>query len=368
MNLVFIGLTLSSSWGNGHATTYRALLKALAARGHHITFLEEDQPWYADNRDLPRPGYCELYFYRDPADLCLRFEAMVKGADAVMVGSYVPHGSEVGAWTCSTASGPVFFYDIDTPVTLAALSHGGCAYVSREVVPLYDAYLSFSGGPTLDRLCEEFGARAAHAFYCSVDPDLYYPEPETVRVWDLGYMGTYSPDRQPTLEELLIGPARQLEKRSFIVAGPQFPSDTQWPLNVYYTPHLPPVRHRHFYNAQRYTLNVTRADMVAAGYSPSVRLFEAAACGTPIISDYWPGLETLLEPGEEILTAGSTAEVIWILANVTDATRIELGERARRKVLTQHTAAHRAIQLETLLGHAPTAPATIINTAEAMVS
>jgi spore maturation protein CgeB len=187
--------------------------------------------------------------------------------------------------------------------------------------------------------------------YCSVDPELYYPQPEAV-VWDLGYMGTYSDDRQPTLNALLIESARAWPAGRFTVAGPQYPSSVRWPANIEYTPHLPPSEHRAFYNRQRYTLNVTRADMIASGYSPSVRLFEAAACATPIISDCWRGIETLLVPGREILLASRAAEVLDIVRKLSEDERVAIGRRARARVLAEHTAAHRAEQLETYVQEA----------------
>jgi spore maturation protein CgeB len=185
----------------------------------------------------------------------------------------------------------------------------------------------------------------ARALYCSVDSTLYYPEPGAVR-WDLGYMGTYSDDRQPALTELLLAPARHWPDGRFAVAGPQYPESIRWPRNVRRIQHLPPAKHRAFYNAQRFTLNLTRADMVAAGYSPSVRLFEAAACGTPIISDAWEGLETLFRPGREILIARSAAEVLGWVRDLPASERLRIGERARKRVLAEHTSAHRAAELE----------------------
>jgi spore maturation protein CgeB len=218
-------------------------------------------------------------------------------------------------------------------------------YLTPALVERYDLYLSFTGGPTLERLEREWGSPCARALYCSVDPDLYFPEP-AVRRWDLGYMGTYSVDRQPALNRLLVTPARRWAAGRFTVAGPQYPATIRWPANVLRTEHLAPRDHRAFYNAQRFTLNVTRADMVAAGWSPSVRLFEAAACGTPIVSDPWPGIEEVLTPDEEILICRSGAEVLEILRDMPEAQRRAVGARARARVMREHTAAHRAAELE----------------------
>lgn len=343
MRLVVLGLSLSSSWGNGHATTYRALLSAFAARGHEVLFLERDVPWYAGQRDLADPGYCRLAFYDVLADLRQWSEALA-GADAVMVGSYVPDGIIVGRFVQEVAEGTTAFYDIDTPVTLAALEQGDCTYLTPELVGGYDVYLSFTGGPTLDRIEREFGSPAARALYCSVDPAAYRPL-DVPKRWDLSYLGTYSPDRQPMLDRLLIEPARALPDMRFVVAGPQYPADIDWPSNVDRIEHLPPPEHAAFYCSSRYTLNVTRADMIKAGWSPSVRLFEAAATGTPIVSDMWPGIGSLFDPDSEILLADHPDSVIRILRN----DNLALGRAARSRVLGVHSAAHRAAELESYL-------------------
>ncbi len=347
MKLVILGLSITSSWGNGHATTYRGLVRELVKRGHRVLFLERDVEWYAAHRDLPAPPYGRTELYESVADLKARFGRDLEQADAVIVGSYVPDGVEVGRYVTQDASGLSAFYDIDTPVTLAKLARGDYEYLSPDLVKRYDLYLSFTGGPTLERLEREYGSPCARPLYCSVDPALYYPE-EVPQQWDLGYLGTYSEDRQPPLERLLLEPARRRPHRRFVVAGSQYPDGIIWPDNVAHTEHLPPAEHRGFYNAQRFTLNITRADMVRAGYAPSVRLFEAAACGVPIISDSWPGLETFFTPDEEILLAETPEDTLRYLA-MPEAERREVGARARSRVLRKHTAARRAQELEAYL-------------------
>jgi spore maturation protein CgeB len=213
------------------------------------------------------------------------------------------------------------------------------------LIPRYALYLSFTGGPILEQLEQTYGARLACPLYCSVDPTLYYPERRD-QLYDLGYMGTYSADRQPALERLLLEPAQRWRQGRFVVAGPQYPAAVQWPDNVQRLEHLPPAAHGDFYNAQRFTLNITRADMVRTGYAPSVRLFEAAACATPIISDYWTGLETFFTPGKEILISQSPQDTLRYLHHLSTAERCALGECARRRVLAEHTAARRAETLE----------------------
>jgi spore maturation protein CgeB len=345
MNIVMLGLSITSSWGNGHAVTYRSLIRALAARGHDVLFLERDMPWYADNRDLPVPPYGRTVLYANLDELRAVHADAVVGADLVIVGSYVAEGQAVCAWVTATAHGVRAFYDIDTPVTLDALARGQCAYLTAALIPHFDLYLSFSGGPVLDILQTQYGAPLARPLYCSVDPDFYYPELTNVR-HDLGYMGTYSADRQPLLERLLLEPARQLPDMRFAVVGPQFPDHIAWPANVERTEHLAPDGHRAFYNSLRFTLNVTREAMARAGYSPSVRLFEAAASGTPMISDYWPGLETFFKPDEEILIAHETDDVVEMLSGMSDERREAIGARAREVARTHHSSAQRAREVE----------------------
>lgn len=357
LNIVILGLTITSSWGNGHATTYRGLVRELVRRGHKILFLERDVEWYSSNRDMPKPPFGKTALYDDLDDLKDRFTGEIRAADAVIIGSYVQEGIELGEWVRSVNDQVVAFYDIDTPVTLASLQRGTNEYLSKQLIPKYDLYLSFTGGPTLKLIEKKFGSPMARALYCSFDPDIYFPEAQAV-IWDLGYMGTYSADRQPTLERLLLEPARRQRDATFVVAGPQYPAKIAWPRNVKRIDHLSPREHRKFYNSQRFTLNVTRQDMIAAGYSPSVRLFEAAACGTAIISDYWKGLDELFAEDEEILI-GRTADDVLRFLSMPDHERHAIGRAARRRVVHEHTARHRAFELESYLFELLLRPAAI---------
>lgn len=343
MKFVIIGLSVTSSWGNGHATTYRALLKELYRQGHEILFLEKDLPYYAANRDMPYPDFCRLGLYLTNEELFAHYKKEVSAADVVIVGSYVQQGINVGKWVIKTAKGVKAFYDIDTPVTLAKLAREDYEYISPELISEYDLYLSFSGGPILKHIENYYGSPAARALYCSVDPENYYPE-EHSKIWQMGYLGTYSIDRQPGLDRLLSRPAISFPEKNFVVAGPQYPENSNWPKNVERIEHLPPEKHRAFYNSQKFTLNITRADMIKAGFSPSVRLFEAAACGVSIISDYWEGLTSLFEEGKEILIARSSDDVMTYFS-MDENDRIAMGLRCREKVLQHHTARARVKEL-----------------------
>lgn len=352
MKIAILGLTITSSWGNGHATTYRSLCKALHQRGHHIDFLERDVEWYRSNRDMPEPTFCAAHLYedwdRDGRALALK---LASEADVVVLGSYFPDGIAAADLLFEQLRKPVLFYDIDTPITMAALrSEGAAAYLRAADIPRFAAYMSFTGGPALGELMTRFGSPFAVPLYCSVDPEkhrLTNPDPRYRS--DLSYLGTYAADRQPKLMELLNRTAERLPSSRFVVAGPQYPADTAWAPNVLHLPHVSPPEHSAFYSSSRFTLNLTRRDMVEAGYSPSVRLFEASACQAAIISDNWPGLETFLTPGEEILLARDSDDIVNILSQITDEQRQRVGHNARERILASHTAMHRAAEFEAIV-------------------
>lgn len=355
--IVFIGLSLSSSWGNGHATTYRSLLRGLEERGCRITFLERDVPWYAAHRDLADPDFCSLQFYSSVEQLVHSYGRLIRAADAVIIGSYVPEGVAVIDEVAGLGPRRLCFYDIDTPVTLARLDKGDEDYIAARQMGLFDLYFSFSGGQVLTTLETRHGVRKAVALHCSVDPERYHNTGQPME-WDLGYLGTYSVDRQPALERLLIEPARCLPGMKFVVAGPQFPPGLEWPDNVERIDHVAPHEHASFYSRQRFTLNLTRSDMVKAGWSPSVRLFEAAACRVPVISDSWRGLDGLLPENEAIVIAHDANDVISALTGLSQIRRDRIARKAADIVLTQHTGWARAGELvEALQAVGPVSPA-----------
>ena len=361
MKIVFYGLTITSSWGNGHATTYRALCKALGQRGHRILFIEKDVEWYRAHRDLPKPEFCAVQLYDDWSESAPTLLAASKDADVVVVGSYFPDAIAATRSLLEAGYGPVLFYDIDTPVTLAALrGQGKTDYLDGALIPHYSSYLSFSGGPSLVALEQEFGSPHAVGFYCSVDPLLYQRTAvhENYRC-DLSYLGTYAADRQSKLVEYLNRPAELLPEQRFVVAGPQYPAETVWNPNVRTMDHVAPADHPAFYSSSRFTLNLTRADMIAAGFSPSVRLFEASACGAAILSDDWAGLDQFLEPHQEVLLPCDGYEVGHILREMPDSERNRIGSAARERILAQHTAHHRALEFEAIVAHSPK-PATVL--------
>ncbi len=340
MKIVFIGLSLSSSWGNGHATTYRSLMRALAHRGHDCIFLECERPWYRSNQDLTDPDFCRLCFYTDLIEL-QQFAQEIRSSDLVIVGSFIGEGIAVGDYVLQEARGVTAFFDIDTPVTLKAVERGDCSYLHAMQMARYDLYLSFSGGPRLFELSRRFGVKRPRALYCSSE----LPLVESCPLYDLTYMGTYSADRQPGLDELLVSVAAALPERQFLIAGPQYPDTSSWPSNIKHLSHISPQDHQHFYASSRFTLNITRADMRRFGFSPSVRLFEAAAAGAPIISDSWEGIDSIFDPGREICLASGRDDVLACL-DMTEPERMSLRKAARARFEQAHLPNKRACDLE----------------------
>lgn len=342
--IIFIGLSITSSWRNQHASTYRALIQGLHRLGQKVLFLERDQPCYASNRDAPVLSFCQSRLYLDVDELRARYTPRIRAAAAVIVGSRVDEGREVCDWVLDHATGVRAFYDIDASATLVGLQNDSCKYLRASQVPAFDVILSFAGGSALQRMEREFGAERARRLYCGVDVDLHRPA-GLRRDIDLGYLGIYSDDRQPVLEQLLNEPARRSPKRRFAVAGPGYPSQLSWPKNVQRIDHMVPGSHAQFYGRQRFTLHLTHADMRRADYSPSVSLLEAAACGTPIISDEWDGIDELLEPGKEILLAHSAEEVTHYLESISDAQAEQIAAAARERVCARDSSVARAEEL-----------------------
>lgn len=352
MKIVIFGLSITSAWGNGHATTFRSLVRSLHARGHRVVFFEKDLEWYASNRDLPDPPFCQTRIFQDWETIlpCARRE--MKDCDVAMVGSYFPDGLRAIDEVLDSPAPVKAFYDIDTPITVAQLRDKGTTdYLQGNQISGFDLYFSFTGGPMLRELENNFGARRAVPLYCSVDAEEYHAWPVHKRYQsDMSYMGTYAPDRQPKIEELFCAPARQLPQHSFLLAGPQYPRELRWPANVRRIRHLNPRWHARFYSSSRLTLNVTRRAMVQAGYSPSVRLFEAAACAATLVSDNWPGLDEFFVPGQEILVPSAAGDVVSYLAETDEAELRRIGRQAQERVLAEHTAERRAEQFQQYVG------------------
>ncbi len=349
MKLTIFGLTVTSSWGNGHATLWRGLIRALASAGHEIVFVERDVSWYAAHRDLTELPGARLLLYTDWAEL-LAQRAGLLDADALIVTSYCPDAVAAARLIADDARGVSVFYDLDTPVTLARLATGeAVAYLPPEGLGSFDLVLSYTGGEALTALRDQLGARRTAPLYGHVDPDAHRPvTAQAMFSGDLSYLGTYAADRQAMLTELFIAPAAASPARRFVLGGSGYPADFPWQRNIFFMSHVAPPDHPAFFSSSRLTLNVTRRDMAAMGWCPSGRLFEAAACGAPIISDDWAGLSSFFAPGEEILIAHSAADTLAALTYSNDELR-RIARRARDRVLAEHSSARRAAELVELI-------------------
>ncbi len=346
MRIVIFGLTVSSSWGNGHATPYRAIIKALSAAGHDVVFYEKDVPYYAAHRDLPDPQFCKLVLYDSWEDVRHGAIANAKESDIVLTASYCPEGARINEEVLELSRPLRVYYDLDAPVTLAKLRAGETVeYVAAEQLREFDLVLSWTGGRALNELRSRWGAAEARPLFGCVDPDVYTRQEhrEEFRC-DLSYMGTDAKDRQEKLDELFLEPSRRREDFSFLLAGSLYPWGWQWGSNVKKMEHVSPADHPALYSSSRCTLNLTRAEMAASGYCPSGRFFEAAACASPILTDWFDGLDKFFTPEEELLVVHSAKDTLNAL-ELGDNELARMAGRARERTLDEHTGRHRAEEL-----------------------
>lgn len=369
MKIVFFGLTISSSWGNGHATLLRGLFKALTARGHRIVFFERDVPYYAAHRDFVESPDIELHLYRDWHDIAPAARRAVNEADVAVVTSYCPDGINASELVVSSNVNLRVFYDLDTPVTLEALQNGQqLTYIGAGKLYDFDLVLSYTGGAALTALEDQLGARRVVPLFGSVDPEIHHPACSLSGYQaDLSYLGTYAADRQRALDELFIQVARRLPRKRFIVGGSKYPIDFPWRQNIWYVQHVAPSAHAGFFCSSPLTLNITRGAMARMGYCPSGRLFEAAACGVAILSDDWEGLDTFFQPGREIIVARTTEDVIAAM-QLPKEELASIAQAGRERVLNSHTAAHRAAELERIFNESVSVPVMEIFNRKQMVA
>ncbi|HEV2397645.1 MAG TPA: glycosyltransferase [Candidatus Sulfotelmatobacter sp.] len=349
MRIVIFGLTVSSSWGNGHATIWRGLCRALGRNGHEVVFFEKDVPYYSSHRDLTNPPEYKLRLYQGWSDVEKASERALEESDCAIVTSYCPDARVAADIVLDSATFKIF-YDLDTPVTLNRLKREGeVEYIPTYGLSPFDLVLSYTGGKALQELKRQLGAHRVAPLYGSVDPNVHSRVPAEFRFHsDFSYLGTYAEDRQSQLHELFLNPAKRLSDKKFCIAGAQYPSDFPWSSNIFFVRHLPPPEHPAFYSSSRLTLNITRQAMAAMGFCPSGRLFEAAACGTPIVSDYWEGLESFFTPGKEILIARSAQDAIAAIRLEEDELR-RVALASQERALTEHSADRRAAELIALI-------------------
>lgn len=345
MKLAIFGLTISSSWGNGHATLWRGLCRALTGAGHEVVFFERDVPYYRAQRD-EGPYGCDWVLYDDWMNVVRKAERIVSDCDVAMVTSYCPDASEACRLVLGSRVGTKAFYDLDTPVTLARLARGEAVeYLPSFGLGDFDLVLSYAGGPALDELRSRLRARRVAPLYGSVDVTGYRPvSPSDTFAGDMSYLGTFASDRHDSFRAYFLDLARELPERSFVLGGALYPEACSFPPNVRHFRHVPPSEHPSFFCSSGLTLNITRKPMRELGWCPSGRLFEAAACGAAIVSDSWEGLDSFFEPGREILLAESADDVRAAL-DLGAVERDRIGRRARERALAEHCAEARAKQL-----------------------
>lgn len=364
MKITIFGLTISSSWGNGHATPYRAIIRALHRMGHTVHFFEKDVPYYSARRDFYSCDYCDLTLYYDWAQVRNNALRIAAESDVVMTASYLPEGQRISADVLDLAGPLRVFYDLDTPITLAKMENTGVEYLRRDQLPGFDLVLSFTGGRVLQQLERDYGARMARPLYGCVDPDVYMrcrPSPEFT--CELSYMGTYAPDRQTKVNELFLEPARRNPARQLVLAGSMYPRDWQWPANIRILEHVSPHQHPEFYSSSRLTLNITRAEMARNGWCPSGRFFEAAACGTPLITDAWEALDYFFDLHRDLRVV-SSAEDVEAALRMTDDELAQMAQHARERTLEEHSGAVRAKQLLQYFEEARSASPSDLETSE----
>jgi len=363
MKLVLFGSSLVSAYWNGAATYYRGICKAMHARGHEIVFVEPDIYERQAHRDLvDDPPYATIRVCQNWRDLA-RELALARGADLVA------KCSGVGGWDMELAQGVlavrqpgthVAFWDVDAPQTLAAAAaEVACASGTfRSLIPQFDLILLYGGGAPVRAAYNRLGARRTRLIYNAVDPDEYYPVPaDPTRVCDLLFMGNRLPDREQRVHDLFLAAADAAPDQHFVLGGSGW-GDVALPSNVRYVGHVPTKEHRAWNCSARLVLNINRADMAVTGFSPPTRVFEAAGCGSCVVTDAWQGIETFLTPGAEVLVAGSAAELVGHLRTTSPESAQSIGAAARRRVLREHTYSTRAAQLEASLSGALVAEVT----------
>jgi spore maturation protein CgeB len=349
VRIVIFGLSVSSAWGNGHATLWRGLIRALDAAGAHVEFFEHDMPYYRAHRDLcTLPGRAQLHLFDSWDTVIDQARAAADAADAAIVTSYCADGRAACELVLGSKARRRVFYDLDTPITLAQVAAGAdVPYLPPDGLGGFDLVLSFTGGRALDELRDRLRARRVAPLYGSVDPAAHRPAPAA---WSsaCSYLGTWAEDRQHALDALFLEPARRRPRLRFVLGGSMYPTAVRFPANVTCVEHVAPAAHGAFYASSPLTVSVTRQPMAELGYCPSGRLFEAAACGVPVLSDAWDGLAEFFTPDVEILIARTADQALAAIERPREELA-EIGRRARTRVLADHTATRRAAQLVELL-------------------
>ncbi|RAK52815.1 CgeB family protein [Phenylobacterium deserti] len=353
MKIAFYGSSLLSSYWNGAATYYRGMLSELAKRGYDITFYEPDAFDRQRHKDIEPPEWCKVVVY--PATETALQTVIAKAAEA----DVVVKASGVGVFDDELLEGVMavarphaikIFWDVDAPATLSEL-RGDASLPMHRVLPSLDMVLTYGGGPPVINAYEGFGARVCRPIYNALDPSTHHPVPAQTRFeGDLNFLANRLPDRESRVERFFLEPAARLPERRFLIGGNGW-DDKAMPANVRRIGHVGTADHNAFNCSPLAVLNVARDSMADVGFSPATRVFEAAGAGACLITDAWEGIELFLNPDEEVLVARDGQDVAEHVAALTPERARAIGEAARQRILSEHTYARRAAEVDVLLKH-----------------
>ena len=351
MKIAFFGSSLVSAYWNGAATYYRGIIRALAAHGHEVTFYEPDAYGRQQHRDMEDPSWAKVVVYPADEPSVLSVLDHARDADLIVKASGVGVFDELlehGVLNLQNPSTIVVFWDVDAPATLERVhSHPGDAFL--PLIPQYDAIFTYGGGHPVTSAYLALGARECLPIYNGLDPETHFPvKPDTQFAAELAFLGNRLPDREKRVEEFFLAPAAALPGMQFLLGGAGW-GDKPVTGNVRYFNHVYTHQHNAFNSTPRAVINISRDSMARFGYSPATRVFEAAGAAACLITDQWEGIDSFFEPGKEILVADGTESVVEHLKALTPLQARAIGEAAHRRVLAEHTYAHRAALVERAL-------------------
>jgi spore maturation protein CgeB len=352
MNIAFFGSSLVSAYWNGAATYYRGIIRNLAELGHRVTFYEPDVFERQQHRDIPDPEWARVVVYPATQEGVERSLDDAHGADVVVKASGVGVFDEFLEAAVLDIRGPdalAIFWDVDAPATLDRMESDPHDRF-RPLVQRYDMVFTYGGGDPVVQAYRRFGARDCVPIYNALDPTTHHPvDPDARFEGDLGFLGNRLPDREARVEEFFLRAASECPERRFLLGGNGW-ADKPMPSNVQYLGHVYTRDHNAFNCTPLAVLNISRESMARYGFSPATRVFEAAGAGACLITDAWEGIEMFLEPEWEVLVAADGEEVAERLRKLTSKDARQIGRAAQRRILAEHTYAHRAAQVESILG------------------
>lgn len=352
MNIAFFGSSLVSAYWNGAATYYRGIIRALAERGHAVTFYEPDAFERQQHRDMADPDWAKVVVYPGTGtngvyaalEDAHRADLVVKASGVGVFDDLL----EAAVLELKRPETRVVFWDVDAPATLDRV-HSNPADPFHALIPGYDVVLTYGGGEPVQDAYRALGAKDCVPIYNALDPHTHFPAPPDPRfAATLSFLGNRMPDRESRVDEFFLRAATLVPDASFLLGGSGW-GDKPLPPNVTYAGHVYTQDHNAFNTTPKMVLNVSRDSMARYGFSPATRVFEAAGAGACLVTDDWPGISQFFAPGREILVARDGEEVAELVRDVPDTQAREIGQAALRRVLAEHTYAHRVAQLEAVL-------------------